>query len=278
MGTFTDDVVVQPAGPGRYVAGLDESWNIVRYPQGGIVAALGLRAAEHEIGDPGLRLRTCTTVFAGAVAHGDLEITVEPLRVGQTAAQVRTEIRNAGADNGATTIAVYGTKRSGPSFADMSPPTVDPPLECMSYRDPPPPGVQTWAPTPFWEKLEGRQAIGHRPWEQHEPISSDTATWYRFDDPPQLADGTMDPLGVVTLSDRMPGAIAERLGHQGPLWFAPSADLTVHLFEPLRSEWVLAYDRARWADDGWASVETTLWDESMAPVAYATQMVLFTYL
>ncbi|MGN6474061.1 MAG: acyl-CoA thioesterase [Mycobacteriales bacterium] len=278
MGTFADDVVVKPAGAGRYVAALDESWNIVRFPQGGVVAALGLRAAEHELDDPDVALRTCTTVFAGAVAHGDLEITVELLRRGRTAAQVRTEVRNAGADSGATTVAVYGTTRSGPTFTDVTPPTVAPPMECPSYRDPPPPGMQTWEPTPFWLRVEGRAAIGHPPWEEHEPISSDTASWYRFDDPPLREDGSLDPLAVVTLTDRMPNAIAERLGHQGPMWFAPSADLTVHLFEPLRTEWVLAHDRARWADDGWASVETMLWDEAGVPIAYATQMALFTYL
>jgi len=30
------------------------------------------------------------------------------------------------------------------------------------------------------------------------------ATWLRFDNPPQLADGAIDPLGVLTLADRMP--------------------------------------------------------------------------
>jgi acyl-CoA thioesterase len=104
------------------------------------------------------------------------------------------------------------------------------------------------------------------------------ATWLRFDSPPQLADGTIDPLGVLTLADRMPGCVAERLGHRGPPWFAPSADLTVHLLKPLRTQWLLAHDRARWADDGWASAESVLWDENGTLVAYATQMMLFTYL
>src|ERR1700749_470711 len=58
---------------------------------------------------------------------------------------------------------------------------------------------------------------------------------------------------------------------------APSADLPVHLLEPLRTEWLLAHDRACWADDGWASAESVLWDENGTLVAYATQMMLFTY-
>jgi acyl-CoA thioesterase len=251
---------------------------VVRFPQGGIVAALGLRAADAELDVPSLTLRTCTTVFAGTVAPGELDIAVHVLRRGRTATQVRCEVRNSGADSGATTVAVYGASRKGPTFTDVAPPAVPPPGQCPSYRDPLPPGAEGFPPSPFWERVEGRAAIGHPPWEEHEQISSDVATWLRFDDPPLLDDGTTDPQAHIALADRMPGAIAERIGHRPPVWFAPSADLTVHLFEPLRSQWVLAHDRSRWADDGWASVESMLWDEAGAPVAYATQMVLFTYL
>jgi acyl-CoA thioesterase len=161
---------------------------------------------------------------------------------------------------------------------DVAPPEVPPPSECRSYRDPLPAGVEPFETFPFWNHVEGRAALGRPPWEEHEPGHSDVATWLRFDDPPRLADGSLDPLGVITLADRMPGCIDERIGHQGPRWFAPSADLTVHLLEPLRTEWVLAHDRARWADNGWASAESTLWDETGTLVAYATQMMLFTYL
>ena len=52
----------------------------------------------------------------------------------------------------------------------------------------------------------------------------------------------------------------------------------MYLLEPLRTEWLLAHDRARWADNGWASAESVLWDENGTLVAYATQMMLFTYL
>lgn len=74
----------------------------------------------------------------------------------------------------------------------------------------------------------------------------------------------------------MPGAVRELLGPQIEPWFAPSADLTVHLGAPLRTEWLLAHDRARWAQDGWASVETVLWDEEGTLVGFATQMMIFT--
>jgi hypothetical protein len=187
-------------------------------------------------------------------------------------------IRNVGADAGATTLAVFGDARRGPSFVDATRPVVPPPSECRSYREPVPPGFEGHPPFPFWTRVEGRGALGHPPWETWDPAHSDVATWLRFDDPPRADDGTLDPLGVVTLADRMPGCIGEQIGPGSDPWFAPSADLTVHLFAPARTEWLLAHDRARWAHDGWASAESSLWDESGTLVAYAAQMMIFTYL
>ena len=277
-GTFADDVVVERSGDGRYRAVLEHSWDLVPLPQGGIVASFGLRAAQQALDDRAQELRTCTAVFAGQVSAGELEVDVAFLRRGRSATQAMATVRNAGATSGTTVLAVFGSKRRGPSFVDVAPPTVPGPDECPSYRDPPPPGIEPYEQRPFWTRVEGRAALGHPPWEDHAPTTSDVATWLRFDDPPLLADGSLDPLGVLTLADRMPGSVGERLGHQGEPWFAPSADLTVHLFEPARTTWLLAHDRARWADDGWASAETTLWDEDGTLVAYATQMMLFTYL
>jgi acyl-CoA thioesterase len=278
VGTFATDVVVAPMGGGRYRAVLDHSWDLVPLPQGGVVASFALRAAATELAEPGQELRTCTTVFVGQVSAGDLEICVRVLRRGRTASQMLITVRNAGAAAGATTVAVFGSARRGPSFVDVTAPVVPPPSACRSYRDPPPPGIAPFQPQPFWTRVEGRSAFGHAPWQDYEPTSSDVLTWLRFDDPPVLSDGSLDPLGVVTLADRMPGCIGERLGHGREPWFAPSADLTVHLFEPLRTQWLLAHDRAHWADDGWASAESTLWAEDGTLVARATQMMLFTYL
>lgn len=276
-GTFADDVVVEAAGDGRYRAELPHSWDLFPLPQGGVVASFALRAAAAEVGEPAQLLRSATSVFAGQVAAGELEIEVAVLRRGRTATQVRSTVRNAGAASGVTAVAVFGAARDqGPSFVDVAPPPVPPPARCRSYRDPLPPGVEPFDPVPFWTRVEGRAALGHAPWEEHEGATSDVATWLRFDDPPQGEDGTLDPLAVMTLADRMPGAVSERLGHRGEPWFAPSADLTVHLFAPLRTTWLLAHDRARWAGDGWASAETTLWDEERTLVGYATQMMLFT--
>ena len=278
MPSFAEEISVEPAGAGTYRAALSHDWDLVPLPHGGIVASFALRAAATEVHDPSQQLRTCTTVFAGQVSAGDLEVDVSVLRRGRSATQVTATVRNPGSAAGATVLAVYGGPRRGPDFVDVAPPKVPAPRDCPSYRDPAPEGVVKPDPFPFWERVEGRAALGHAPWEDYEPEASDVATWLRFDDPPRHTDGSLDPLAVLTLADRMPGCIGERVGRQGDPWFAPSADLTVHLFAPLRTEWVLAHDRARWAGDGWASAESTLWDEDGGLVAHATQMMLFTYL
>jgi hypothetical protein len=136
----------------------------------------------------------------------------------------------------------------------------------------------------FWEEVvEGRNAIGHPPWDDSPRHRAERATWYRFDEAPMLADGTIDPLALVVLADVMPGAVGERIGPSERMWFAPSVDLTVHLLDECRSPVVLGHNRCRYAGDGYASADMALWDcgdDGLAPprlVAYATQLFLFSF-
>jgi acyl-CoA thioesterase len=97
-------------------------------------------------------------------------------------------------------------------------------------------------------------------------------------------DGVLDPLALIVCADTMPGAVAEKVGPEQRMgWFGPSVDLTIHILDACRSEWVLAHNRARHAGDGYASVDMALWDcgddGSATPrlVAYATQLCFFTF-
>jgi hypothetical protein len=156
---------------------------------------------------------------------------------------------------------------------------VPPPHECPSFRDPPPPGFGEVDPhMNFWEHVEGRPASGHPPWEPYLPTSSERSAWYRFDEPPMLDDGRLDPLAIVTLCDTMPGAVSERMGRRNQRYMPPSCDLTVHLLGDARTEWVLAVNRARFAGDGYASTEMEIWDGTCEHlVAYATQQMFFVF-
>lgn len=286
---FAEETRVERTAQGRYRGAIGEVWNLRPLPQGGVVTALALRAMATELADESQSLRTLHTTFAAQVAHGPVEISVEELRRGRSMSHLRSEVTNTGSERGHLTTAVFGVPRTGFSFTDLEPPTgvVPPPWQCPSFREPPPQAIEAgFSPMPFWtERVEGRPAMGHAPWDDYVPDRAERAAWYRFDEPPFLDDGTIDPFSLVVLIDTMPGAVVEKMGPQpGRPWFAPSVDLTVHILDQCRSPWVLCHNQARFAGDGYASVDMAMWDygpqcsDTPRLVAYGTQVCLFTNL
>ena len=282
--------------PGRYRVDVDPRWNCPVVPQGGVMAALATAAMTAELGLPDQRLRTLTTIFAAQVPAGPVVIDVSVLRRGRTMSQATATVRGATADGddlddmddgiaagpGHTTVAVFGAARGGFEFTDLAMPAVDPPEACPSFRDPPPPGpaddFPERPPFEFWDHVEGRPALGNAPWDDYVPSSSECATWYRFDEPPMRPDGTLDPLAVIALCDLMPASVGQRMGPGARTWYPPSADLTVHVFEDARSEWLLAHLHARRATEGYASVEAALWDPTGPRlVAHAAQVMFLSF-
>jgi acyl-CoA thioesterase len=283
---FVDGTAVRAREDGRYDATIDEVWNLRPMPQGGVVTALALRAMEDALAHPEQQLRTLHTTFVAQVAAGPVEIAVEALRRGRSMSHLRADVRNVGAPAGHVTTAVFGATREGFSFVDLDAPADVPhPNDCPSFRDPPPEHAPPFEPMRFWtERVEGRPCLGHAPWEEYVPDRAERASWLRFDDPPLLDDGTLDPIALVVLADTMPGAVGEKLAQQQRSWFAPSVDLTVHVLDECRSPWVLGHNKARYAGDGYASADMALWDygpdcaSEPRLVAYATQLFLFTFL
>ncbi len=278
MTPFALATTVERVDAGRHRTVLDESWNLRPLPQGGIITAIALRAMEAELGNSAQSLRTMHTMFVGQVAHGELEITVDVLRAGRSMSHLRAEVRNPGAKAGHVTTAVFGSSREGFHFTHLQRPQVPPHDACRSFRDPPPPGVPAFRPMPFWSgRVHGKGAMGTAPWEPVTERTAEVAIWYEFDDTPWIDGGTrLDPFALVVLADTMPGAISQRIGPTERPWFGPSVDLTVHLCGDCHTPWVLAHNTARWAGDGYASIDMALWDGDTL-VAYATQTSFFTF-
>jgi acyl-CoA thioesterase len=277
--------VADPARPGCFTTQVSDHWMLVVVPQGGIVAAIAARAMERVLGDPVQRLRTITAVFAGQVAAGPVEVEVQVLRQGRSMSQLQATVRNPGAAAGLTAIAAFGAPRRGFDFTELVFPEVEGPDALRGYRDPLPEGVDfefDRAPMTFWDEIvECRPAVGRPPWEPFVEGPAEAVYWYRLDDPPVLADGALDPLASIVVCDTMPGAVGQKLGPDGGMWFGPSVDLTLHVLGPATPGWLLAHNRARHAGDGYASVDMALWDpraaEGPALVAYATQVMFFAF-
>jgi acyl-CoA thioesterase len=270
-------VVADRSRPGRWHADIPPIWGAPTFPQGGMVSAVAVRAMAAALGAPEQRLRSVTTVFAAPVAAGAMEIDVTVLRRGRSMSQLTATVRNVGEDAGHTSIAVFGSSRPGFEFTDLRPPEVLQPERSVSFRDMPANFVRR-VEFPYWNQVEGRIALGHPWWEEWKPsASSDRVYWYRFDDPPLVDGGVLDPAAVVTLCDTMPGAVGERMGSGLPYWLPPSTDLTIHVLGDAGPGWLLSHNRARWAGDGYASVEMSLWDPGRGLVAYATQVMYFVF-
>jgi acyl-CoA thioesterase len=278
---WADLGVSEVAGrPGCFTAELNPRWMLVVVPQGGAVAVLAAQAMAAMLDAPEQRLRSLSTVFAAQVALGPVEIEVTVLRRGRSMSQLQATVTNPGQSAGLTAVAVFGASRRGYEFTDLDYPEVDGPEGLRSYRDPLPEGIDfefPFEPLPFWtEVIETRPARGRAPWEPFEDGPAEVLYWYRLDDPPVRDDGLLDPLAAVVLCDTMPGAVAQKVGQEE--WFGPSADFTIHLFEPARPGWLLAHNRARHAGDGYASVDMALWDpQDHHLVAYATQVFFFAF-
>lgn len=278
------DLDVEPVAgrPGRYTSQVSDPWMLVALPLGGIVAAIAASAMAAELDDPTQVLRTATCVFAGQVGTGPVEVDVTVLRRGRTMSQLQATVTNPGAPAGLTAIAAFGAPRRGFEFTEAVMPVVPGPDELRGYRDPLPEGVELELDRPlipFWnEVVDCRPAVARAPWEPFEEGPAERVFWYRLDDPPVRRDGMLDPLAAFVLCDTMPGAVDQKVGPDGGLWFGPSVDLTLHWFAPATPGWLLAHNTARWAGDGYASIDMALWDPRQdALVAYATQLMLFAF-
>ena len=281
-----DATTVTALGEGRYAATIGREWVLALAPQGGLIAAVAARAMASELHtDEGVPqpLRSMHGVFVSPVPAGPVEIDVTVLRRGRSVSQAQATLRAPDATTGYTALAVFGAERPGFTFTELEFPDVPAAEDQPSFRDPLPPeaGVRDRWPMPFWDEvLEGRPAIGHPFWDPTPRDQARSACWFRFDDQPLTADGRLDPLALFVLADVMPNAVFERIGPTEERYFAPSTDLTTHLFGPTTPGWILADYKAHLAGEGYASVEAALWDPrgegGPTLVAYATQQMFFT--
>lgn len=265
-----------PSAAGRYRALLGGSWNAAYFPFGGMVSALALRAMECALGEPSHRLRTATTVFSSPVESGEVQIDVQVLRAGRGMSQLHATLRNAGrSDPGHTTLAVFGSDREVPpafEFTELEKPPAPPPEQC-----PPPPPVPPEMPfsrSTFFEQVETRVVKMRPVWERGwEPEGAEALRWMRYRSEVRRSDGLMDPLALVPVADTMPPSVGQKVGPGQEVFYAPSCDLTLHVFETTPHEWLLLHSRCARVRAGYASCSNEIWDPEGRLLCRATQLM-----
>ncbi len=286
MATGWEDLELVEVGEGRFTTTISEPWKLAIAPQGGAVAAIAVRAMERVLGHPEQTLRTLTAMFAGVVRGGPVEVDVRALRRGRSMSQLTATVRNPGNDAGLTAIAAFGAPRRGYEFTELVMPDVPGPDDLRGFRDPLPEGIDfefDGDPFPFWDR-------GHRV-----PPGDRPATVGALRGGPRR--------GRLLVSPRPPAARGRRLARRdrrhrdrrhdartgGPEARARrrttgsrrASTSPTTCSARARPGWLLAHQRARHAGDGYASVESALWDPAgpngPTLVGYATQLMLFTF-
>jgi len=255
---FTSSMDGLRAGDDGFRAMLAPNWLQGRAGFGGLVAALGLAAIRRRLALD-WPLRSLTVAFVGPAA-GELDIRVQPLRQGRTAAFAQATIL-AGPEVAATVTACLGPDR--PSTLDLAAPaapTVPPPEDC------PPLPLQEGVTPMFLTNLEIRPAAGRF---FTAPGAADLLWWARHRD--DAAWGT-EP-GLVSLLDTPPPAAAGLLPRLAPLssltWLVdlPSADLST------QDGWYLLRSTADHAAAGFSGEAMAAWARDGRPVALHRQSV-----
>jgi acyl-CoA thioesterase len=269
---------------GRYHLTLPDHWDYLM-PSGGVAMTCALRAAEHALGEPLLRLASATTIFCTPIHTGKLVADVAVLRRGGATAQVRVAMRDAeapppkhrdaseaaGEENiGLELTATFLRDRRGADVIGVPFPPVRSLADAITVED----GASNNPHTRFrfYHQLDCRIAEGERYWSSgFDPGPTRYARWMRYKVPQRDADGRLDRLALPPLIDTMPTALHRAIGPGGYRFYAPSLDLTTYIVDDTTREWILVSVIVRRARMGWAIADAEVWDDEGRFLAYGSQ-------
>ena len=212
---FEAAVAVRPRGSGRYCAGVRAEFNGPAAPNGGVLAATMLRAAQSELGPGAPPPRTVAAHFLDAPQAGPVELVVEVLRRGRRVCAAETRMAQ-GERLVATATFVFSAARPQAATLRRDPP------ERLTTPDAVPElefGASPGAPALF-------RALRIRPTYGGLPFSGGTEAtaggWMEL----RNDDAALDPARLVALCDLWWPAVYSILTAPHP---APTIALTVYL-------------------------------------------------
>lgn len=284
VGNFLADLAMieDPALPGRYTMDMSPAWNIF-YTFGGMTMAAALRAAQLGVGRDDLHPLTAHALFCSPVGAGPVEIDVDVVRNGRTAANVCADLRQAGHDGtDLRLLATFGqhhdthVQYQGIEF----PAGILAPDECPQRPDPAEfsEARLPFPPVNFHEQNDWRPATEGFTWDENwgRGAVHDTtfSSWFRLHHEPRLPDGTIDPVYYCVPADMLGPAIGRRLGpmsDDNPPFLILSLEIDLQFFRTTTSTWILQHVVSQEASNGYAFGTTELWDEDRHLIAYVTQ-------
>ena len=262
---FDRDTAVRRAGDSAYEASLDPSWNVLRGPNGGYVAAIVLRAMAEELDAPERPPRSLTLYYPSAPVPGPVGLAVRVERSGRSMSTVSARMEQDGRP-AAIALAAFSTAWPGAVEFDHTERRAVPDPEEIEPLERP--GLTP----PFRQHFEFRPAIG-------DPLmsGSDRALsggWMRPVEPRPL-----DALLAASLADAWPPAVFP-MARERP-FPAPTIELTIYFRAPLpvlgatgEADWVLGRFESRLARDGFFEEEGVIWTRAGEPIVQSRQLAL----
>ncbi len=272
---FSVDTAVAPLGDGRYGARFTRAWWIERGPNGGVVAAVVVRAIEAEVaarlaasGDGvGRPIRSFTMHYLSPPAEGPVEVAVRVERSGRTLTFVSARLEQGGRTLGIASAAL-GADSPGPVFRDLDAPSFPSP-DAVGISD-----RSTMVPIPLRARYEERWVLGDPPFSP-DPRRPDAAAeiggWIRLVDPVPY-----DAPLLAALTDAWPPPIFSKLTERVGV---PTIDLTIHFRAPVpatmtATDWAACRFRSRVASDGFIEEDGEVWSPDGVLLAQSRQLAL----
>lgn len=219
---FDQDTAVTPVGEGRYEVEINRGWWIVRGPNGGYVAAILAKAADHAVADAERPLRSLTIHFLRPPQEGPAHVETVVERIGRTVTTVSARLVQNGKLQALATAA-HAVPREMDGFVHAKMPDVRPPEECEARERP----TDRDMPS-LHDRYEQRFAIGPAPFsEEKRTREARTGGWIRLREP-----RPWDTAEIAAISDAWPPAIFASSDMPPTTGGVPTVDLTVHILAP----------------------------------------------
>jgi acyl-CoA thioesterase len=242
---------------------IDPSAFIVRGPNGGYLAALLLRALVARVDDATRAPRSLTVHYPAAPTAGPATITTEVIRAGRSLVTASARLEQGGKPM-AVALAAFSPPWSGPTWADLTPPSV-PAVDHVAPRD-------DEVTLPFLDYWDQRFTTGDPARPQRPADAAETGGWIRLHDPEPI-----DAIGMAAMADAWIPAAFTRLPARNPV---PTVDLTVHFRAALPhpsappDEHVLVRFRNQTSAEGFWEEDGALWAPDGTLLAQSRQLAI----
>jgi acyl-CoA thioesterase len=254
MTRFDDDTRWETIAPGRLRGEVSARYNIGAVPNGGYVAALGLRSLTSAL--PDRAPLSVSTHFLKPARPGPVEARVEVVKQGKRFATALARLSQEGREH-AIVLATFGVldDRDPLRYVAGAPPELPPVEECHPLRPNDAIAISHVVET----RVDPREGfLVGKPSGRAE-----LAGWQRF------RDGRAPDLdSLVLFADAMPPPMF----NVRPTGWVPTLELTVHLRARPQPGWLRARFTSRFIFGGLMEEDGELWDERGTLVAQSRQL------